>query len=157
MPPVPPRRRRARPVADAPVDALLARGEELARGWLLALLEEAPLQAAPAILTTDLAREAPRLCDALVRALADDRDLRRLAPGGALHELAGRTGRLAGAGAAVAAARAVDALCGVVWAALLEELRRPDGDLVADLSERLGQVGETIREAVLEAGVASGE
>ena len=34
----PPRRRRARPVADAPVDVLLPRAEDLAKGWLLALL-----------------------------------------------------------------------------------------------------------------------
>src|SRR5579875_2095575 len=92
-----PRRRRARPVADAPVDALLLRVEDLAKGWLLALLEHAPLDDAPAILGADLAREGPRICDAVVRALADERDLRRLEPGGAFEPLVGRIGQLAGA------------------------------------------------------------
>jgi hypothetical protein len=92
MSPGPPRRRRARPVADAPVDALLARSEDLAKGWLLALLEQAPLDSLPAILASELARVGPRLCDALVRALAVDDDLRRLEAGGALAPLAARTG-----------------------------------------------------------------
>ena len=77
------------------MDALLARSEELAKGWLLALLEEAPLDQAVAILTPDLAREGPRLCEAVVRALSDDEDLRRLATGGALELLASRVGELA--------------------------------------------------------------
>src|ERR1700733_14194285 len=110
MPPTPPRRRRARPVADAPIDALLPRVEDLAKGWLVALLEQAPLDDAPAILATDLSRDGPRLCDAVLRAISDDSDLRRLEPGGALRALAGRAGELAGARAPAAVARAVDAL-----------------------------------------------
>ena len=42
----PPRRRRPRPVADAPVAQLLARERDLAKGWLLAVLEEAELDEA---------------------------------------------------------------------------------------------------------------
>jgi len=68
----PPRRRRARPVADAPVDELLLRVEDLTKGWLLALLEQAALEDAPAILAADVARDGPRVCEAIVRALADD-------------------------------------------------------------------------------------
>ena len=85
MPHGPPRRRRARPVADAPIDALVLRAEDLAKGWLLALLEQAPLHDAHTILVADLSRDGPRVCDAAVRALGNDADLRRIEPGGALE------------------------------------------------------------------------
>jgi GGDEF domain-containing protein len=147
---MPPRRRRARPVADAPIDALLPRSEDLAKGWLLALLEQAPLDDAPAILATDLTRDGPRVCEAVLRAIADDTDLRRLEPGGVLTPLAARTGALAGAAAPAAVSRAVDALIGVIWAAVREELRGADGDLVAELTERLALIGELVRSAALE-------
>jgi GGDEF domain-containing protein len=150
MPPVLPRRRRARPVADAPVDALLPRAEDLAKGWLLALLEQAPLGDAPAILAADLSTDGPRICDAVVRAIGDDLDLGRLESGGTLRALVARTGKLAGAGAPATVSRAVDALSAVVWAAMREELRTPDGDLVGQLAERLALVSEIVREAALE-------
>ena len=150
MPPMPPRRRRARPVADAPIDALLPRSEDLAKGWLLALLEQAPLDDAPAILATDLTRDGPRVCDAVLRAIADDTDLRRLEPGGVLTPLAARVGELAGAAAPAAVSRAVDALVGVIWAAVRDELRGADADLVAELTERLALIGELVRSAALE-------
>ncbi|MFZ0042296.1 MAG: hypothetical protein WAK93_13380, partial [Solirubrobacteraceae bacterium] len=110
MLPVTPRRRRARPVADAPIDALLPQGDELAKAWLVALLEQAPLQDAASILATELTHEGPLLCQAVLRAVADDSDLRRLEPGGTLTALAARTGALAGASGPVAISRAVDAL-----------------------------------------------
>jgi GGDEF domain-containing protein len=150
MSPGPPRRRRARPVADAPVDALLGRSEDLAKGWLLALLEQAALDSLPAILASELARDGPRLCDAVVRALADDTDLRRLEPGGALEPLAARTGELAGASTAEATLRAVDALHAVAWGGVREELGgSPDPEQVAELAERLALVTELVRAAAL--------
>jgi GGDEF domain-containing protein len=147
---MPPRRRRARPVADAPIDALLPRSEDLAKGWLLALLEQAPLDDAPAILATDLTRDGPRVCDAVLRAIAHDTDLRRLEPGGVLSPLSARVGELAGASAPAAVSRAVDALVGVIWAAVRDELRGADADLVAELTERLALIGELVRSAALE-------
>jgi GGDEF domain-containing protein len=144
-----PRRRRARPVADAPLDELLARSEEIAKGWLLALVEEVPLERAPAILAADLARDGPRLCDAIARALADDSDLRRLEPGGALELLVSRTGELAGATVTETASHAVDVLHAVIWSAVREELRRPDPDQLVELAERLNQVIELVRAASL--------
>ena len=155
MPPMPPRRRRARPVADAPIDALLPRSEDLAKGWLLALLEQAPLVDAPAILSTDLTRDGPRVCDAVLRAIANDSDLRRLEPGGALTPLAARVGELAGAASPAAVSRAVDALVGVIWAAVRDELRGADADLVAELTERLALIGELVRSAALERSAAA--
>lgn len=149
MPSGPPRRRRARPVADAPLDALLERSEDLAKGWLLALLEQAPLDEAPQILAADLAREGPRICAAVLQALSSDSDQRRLEPDGALAPLAARAGRLAGAAGAEATVDAIDALHGVIWSALRSELRDPDPELVGELAERLAQVTALLRTAAL--------
>ncbi len=145
----PPRRRRARPVADAPIDALLVSAEDLAKGWLLALLEQSPLEAAPGILAADLARDGPRVCDAVVRALADDGDLRRIEPGGALEPLVSRAADFAGAPDAESASGAIDALHAVVWSALRSELPGPDAELISELSERLTRVTGLVRAAVL--------
>lgn len=145
-----PRRRPARPVADAPVDALLAHCDELAKAWLLALLDAAPLQRAPSVLTEALTREGPRVCEAAVRALADDRSLRVLESGGALRSLGGAVGPMTGARGPADASRAVDALHDVLWAALGDELRRPDAELVIALAQRLARVCAAIRDAALE-------
>jgi GGDEF domain-containing protein len=149
MPQGPPRRRRARPVADAPVDAVLAHADEVTKGWLFALLEQAPLAEAPAIVTADLAREGPMICAAIVRALAGDADLRLLEPDGPLEPLVSRTGSLAGAQEAEAISRAVDALGAVVWSALREELSSPDAEQLAELAQRLARVMELVRGAAL--------
>jgi GGDEF domain-containing protein len=149
MQPGPPRRRRARPVADAPIDALLTRTEDLAKGWLLALLEQAPLDESPGILAADLARDGPRVCDAVVRAIADETDLRRLEPEGALERLVAGVGELSGASGPEGASRAVDALHAVLWSALRDELRSPDPDQISEIAERLALVIELVRGAVL--------
>lgn len=151
MPPCSPRRRRARPVADAPIDALLPRVRDLAKGWLLALVEQAPLQHAPSVLGAGIAAEGPRLCDAVLRALADDLELRRLEPDGPLGGLASRVGELAGAGEdAVTIVRAIDALGGVLWTALRRELAgEDDPELISDLAERLALVCGLLRVAAL--------
>jgi GGDEF domain-containing protein len=151
MAPDVPRRRRARPVADAPIDVLLARNDELAKGWVLALVEAAPLHEAPRILTDVLTRDGPRVCDATLRALADEDDLRRISPGGALRPLVARVGEMTGAAGAGAAARAVDALHDVIWSALRAEIGGlPDPGLISDLAERLTLVCAAVRDAVLE-------
>src|SRR5690349_14470328 len=106
----PPRRRRARPVGDLPIAELVPRAEELTKGWLLAILEQTPLDEVSGVVTADLARDGPRICVAVLRALADDADLQRLSPAGALEPLASRTGALAGASTPDAVSQAVDAL-----------------------------------------------
>ncbi len=136
-------------MGDAPIDALLPRVEDIAKGWLLAVLEVAPLEDAPSILAADLARDGPRICEAVVRALADDDDLRRLEPGGALEPLVSLTGELTGAQAPEPVSRAVDALHGVIWSALRGELAGPDADEIAALTERLVLVTELVRAAAL--------
>ena len=155
MLPGPPRRRRARPVSDAPIETLLQQTEDLTKGWLLALLERAPLDDAPRILAADLTREGPRVCAAMLRAIADETDHRRLEPGGALQPLVARVGELAGAAGAAATSLAVDALHSVMWAALRSELRDPDPDLITELAERLSQVTGLMRAAALEHGSAA--
>src|SRR5690348_8563530 len=144
-----PRRRRPRPVVSAGVDALLLRGEELAKGWLLALVEDAPLEDAAAILAGEVARDGPRICDAVVRALYDEADLRRIDSEGVLEPLASRVGELAGAHSAETAAHAVRALEQVTWAALRAELAQSDPDLLADAAERLSLVAGLVLAAVL--------
>jgi GGDEF domain-containing protein len=157
MPVGPPRPRRPRPVADAPAEALLGRTEDLTKGWLLAWLEQLPLREAPAILAADLAREGPRVCEAAIRALADDAGLSRIEPGGALEPLVSRTGELAGAQGVEEAARAVETLRAVIWSALREELHRPHPDQIAELAERLAFVIEQVRGATLRRSDAPSE
>jgi GGDEF domain-containing protein len=128
---------------------MLLRGEDLAKGWLLAMLEDAPLDEAAAILAGDVSRDGPRICEAVVRAVSDESDLRRIEPGGVLEPLVSRVGELGGARTAEAAAHAVDVLRAVVWSALDGELARTDPDLLADAGERLSLIAELIRAAVL--------
>ena len=144
-----PRRRRPGPVVTEGVEALLPRDKELAKGWLLALIEDAPLEAAAAIMAGDVALDGPRICDAVVRAIYDEADIRRIERGGVLETLVSRAGELAGAGSAEADAHAVETLRRVVWSALRVELARDDPELLADAGERLSLVAELVRAAVL--------
>jgi GGDEF domain-containing protein len=125
------------------------RVDELAKGWLLALVEDAPLEDAAAIMAGDVARDGPRICDAVVRAVCDEGDLRRIERGGMLEPLVSRAGELAGADAVEAAAHAVETLRGVVWSALRAELSEDDPGLLADAADRLSLVAEQVRGAVL--------
>src|SRR4029077_9311809 len=150
---------RARPVADAPVDALLVRADELARRWAIALLLARPLQEMVEVPLEDLAREVPALCAQAIRALDSDGELERLAAGAesGSRGSAAWASRLAaptGAPDARAAVYEVEALRGVLWEALLEELERPifghaSARLVADLSDRLAHVCATPLAAML--------
>jgi len=142
--PVPP----ARPVADAPLDAL-ADAEALAKGWLLTLIAGAPLQQAAAVPAAELARDAPGLCAAMAAALASDEALVRLRAGGDLEPLAARAGRLAGAVDPAGTAGATAALRSVLWAAVTDGLRRPEPELVAALAARLGVVCDVVAAAAL--------
>jgi GGDEF domain-containing protein len=137
------------PISSAPVGTLLPRVDELAKAWLLALLEQRQFEDAPAILAAELVRDGPRLCAAVLGALADDRELRQLEHGGAHEQLASRAGELAGASEAEPSARAVDALWGVIWSAMRAQLDRPGADEVGALAERLALVTDLVRAAVM--------
>ncbi len=141
--------RRARPVAELPLVQLLERIEDLTKGWLLALIEDAPLDQAGAILAAGLVREGPRLCEGVLRALTDDEELRALDRGGQTGRLVFQAGELAGAADAEEAVRAIDALGSVIWAAALASLPDPEVDQVARLAERLGLVLREVRAAAV--------
>jgi GGDEF domain-containing protein len=139
---------RPRPVADVP-PAALADGVAAAKAWLLALVSAAPMDAVPSLPTADIAREAPPLCAAVLRATGSDRELARLVPGGDLAELAARAGRLAGAETPAAAAAAVGHLRSALWEALSPPSGRLDGAHVAALAARLAHVCDTVIQAAL--------
>jgi GGDEF domain-containing protein len=148
---------RARPVADAPVGALVDAAEDVAKAWLLELLAGAPLAAAADVRMAELAADGPALCAAVARALGDDGELARLGPGGDLAAAAARAGELAGARDPASAFAAVEALRRAVWEAALGELSRPPAALVADLADRLGAVCAAVTAAVLGAPAAAVE
>lgn len=141
---------RARAVAEAPLDALLADADDLARRWAIALIHARPLERIGEIPLEDFAREAPALCALAVRSLSSDVELERMAGMGSAagredSTPARKLGALAGARGGPAAVEAVEALRGVLWEALLAELRWPifdrsPGRLVADLADRLAYV-----------------
>ncbi len=141
---------RARAVADAPVDALLANADELARRWLIALIAARPLEQIAELPLDALAAAAPALCEQLVRALASDAELERLLDGA---DSSTRERAHAGAAAHVLAfgardasslAASVEALRSVVWRQALAELREPPVALVAELAERLAFLCATL-------------
>jgi hypothetical protein len=150
---------RARPVADAPIGAMLAKTDELARRWAIALIIARPLGQMADVPLEDFAREAPALCGAVIRALDSDAELLQLAAGGELSARDGvaqvsRFGALGWVPDARDAVQDVEALRGVLWEALLEEMHQPSFDrssarLVADLSDRLAHVCATALAALL--------
>jgi hypothetical protein len=128
----------ARAVADAPVEALLERSEELARRWAATLVLARPLDELARIPLADLARSAPALCEALTRALASDESLERLARGDSERAALAPLLDLANQPATLVAD--VEALRAILWEATLAALREPSARLVADLADRLSRV-----------------
>ncbi len=154
---------RAGPVAGLPLDALLARCDDLARRWAIALVLAQPMGRLGDVPLEDLAREAPGLCGELLRALASDAELERLTgatdSGRQDSAPARRLPMVSGASDAGVLAHAVEALRGVLWEALLEELPRPlfgqsSSHRVADLSDRLAYVCASALAAALAADAA---
>ena len=145
----PPRRRRPRPLPDAPVQGLLERSKELAKGWLIALVEELPLEDAGRIQMAELASDAPALCEWIALALADDAALARLAPGGPDEGIAARVGRVAGVTSPDAVSGVVEALRAVIWVELREAFADPSQEQLFELAERLAMAVELIRCAAL--------
>jgi hypothetical protein len=148
MPEAPFGARRPHPVADVP-PAALADGQAPAKGWLLALVAARPLRDAPALPMPDLARDAPALCAAVLRAVGSDADLQRIQPGGDLAGLVARAGELAGAGGPAATVAAVAALRGALWEALTVALAPLDAPTTAALAERLAFVCDAVTAATI--------
>jgi hypothetical protein len=127
------------PVERAEAELLAGRAQAVAKGWLLTLLERAPLDAVASIPAADLAAEGPAVCAAFARALGADAELDRLRLAGDLAPLVQRIPALTGAHAASETLAAVDALRACVWAAAIEA-RGTRSDDLAPLAERLAEV-----------------
>jgi GGDEF domain-containing protein len=152
---------RARPVADLPIEELTARADELARAWAVALILARPPSEIAEIPLEDIARDAPQICALLVQALASDTALARLTETDPGSASAPALGSIAGARDAASVVGAVEALRGVLWEALLDELRTPvfdraDAHLLADLADRLAYVCAITLAAALPAALARG-
>jgi GGDEF domain-containing protein len=142
--PFAPESRRPRPVAGLPaVDA-----RAIAKRWLLELVAAAPLEAAAALPTGDVAREGPGLASAVVEALGDDAALGRLAPGGNLSWMAARAAALAGAAEAGGAVEAAEALRRAGGASL-HAAGRIDPLTAAELADRLAHVCSLVAAAAV--------
>ena len=115
----------------------------MAKAWLVALIEAAPLRAAAGVPAASVAAEGPALCAAVLEALGSEAALDRLRPGGDRAGLAARAAQLAGADGPAGAVAALEALRAATW----DALRSDD----AQLAIRLAHVCAT----VLEAAVAS--
>jgi hypothetical protein len=124
---------------------VLARAEELARRWASALILARPLEAIGQLPLQELARDAPLLCAQVLRAVQSDVELERLSGRGAPsgHEQSAAARRLA----AITGARdpaelvdAVEALRGVLWEALIDQLTEPSARQVGDIADRLAYV-----------------
>src|SRR5829696_1297704 len=77
-PPAPPRPHRPLPIEWATAETLAGHAQSIAKGWLLLLLERAPLDAVGAIPAAELAAEGPAICAAAARALGSDVELARI-------------------------------------------------------------------------------
>jgi len=143
-----PRPARPVPIERADAELLAGRAQAIAKGWLLTLLERAPLDAIAAIPAAALASEGPAVCAAFSRALGSDAELDRLRPPGDLAAIVHRIGALAGAHDAAATVAAVEALRACVWAAALDARGKRQDDL-APLAERLAEVALTVTATAL--------
>jgi len=138
------------PVGRAEAELLAGRAQVIAKGWLLTLLERAPLDAVAAIPAADLAADGPAVCAALAHALGSDAELDRLRPDGDLVPLVHRIPALAGAHDPSAALAAIDALRACLWAAALDA-RGARTDSPAALAERLAEVALVVGSTALDA------
>ncbi len=152
---------RARPVLELPSEHLVSGAAELARRWAVALILVRPLEGVGAVPLETLIDEAPTLCAQVVRALESDLELDRLTGGAAPAARAGsaparRLAVVCGALDELEAVEAVEALRGVLWEALRDELRDPSARLVGDACDRLAYVCAETLAAGLEAMRAQG-
>ncbi len=146
---------RARAVAELACDPVLARSGELARRWAIALILARPPEAIDEVPLSSLAREAPPLCAQALRAVQSDVELERLtgrgAPSGREDSApAQRLAAICGAREAAALVDAVEALRGVLWEALLDQLSEPSARLVGDIGDRLTYVCAAALAAAME-------
>lgn len=157
-PPAPPRPHRPLPVAWTLAEALAGQAQSVAKGWLLLLLERAPLEAVGSIPAVELAAEGPAICAAAARALGSDVELARIGADGDLAPLVRRIGPLTASRDAAALVGAVDALRACVFAGALDAGgEQPDAAAVAALAERAAEVGAALAATAIGAVATDGE
>jgi GGDEF domain-containing protein len=139
---------RARALADAPVDVLAPRGDQLASAWAAALVITRPLQRIGDLALGDLALDGAAVCVGALRALESDPALSELVASRAPSRLGAIAGAEADAAAVVAA---VEALRSVLWHALGAELGEAPPRLLLDAADRLAYVLAALTEAALAA------
>jgi len=132
---------------DERLGRLLEAAEELAKRWLLMLLDERPLGAAAELPLERFAADAPRVCERVLRALGSDAELERLRerradPDGDDRGVAAIVGVSDGPGLV----EAIEALRTAMWGAIAETL--PDAASPA-LANRLAQVCSALAAAAL--------
>jgi diguanylate cyclase (GGDEF)-like protein len=145
--------RRLHAVLDAPLTRLEQSRDELAKAWLLRVLERAPLSDIERIPTERIVRELPDLISDIVRAVA------RSAAGSPVdlltadaEERASRLASLSGRDAHAPAdlARDIAALHSVMIAALGRELQDEEARVLVDAAERFATVFGAIQAAAAE-------
>jgi len=145
-------------VPGLPVDGLIARAPELARSWAVALIAELPLGRIGEIPLKEIASGAPALCTHVLRALSSDEDLARLtgqggasARGGVVPAL--ELPRVTGSRDGADLARSAEALRGVIWDGLLDEMLRASARETGEAADRLAYVCSSTLAAALAAAV----
>lgn len=141
------------------VEPLVGRAQTIAKGWLLLLLERAPLDAVGTIPAAALAADGPALCAAVLRGLGSDAELGRLRPDGDLAALVGRLGPLCGAHDAPATVAAVEALRACIWSTALETAPSHTRDpyVIGHLADRLAAVTAVVTASALPAAAVPAE
>ena len=134
-----------------PIARLDKSRDELAKAWLMRLIERSSLDEIGDLPTERIARELPQLIGDVLRVVADDSaDPGELTPeqyerAAALAELRAGSER-----SAAVLARDIAALQAVIMRALREELDTIDPEVFADTAERLAEVTGTIQAAAAE-------
>jgi len=138
---------------------VLARREEIAGRWVIALVGSRPLEDLGDLSLEPLARRAPQLCERLIGAVGSDRALERLRGGASTSGHAGGDdaaatgiGELVGARTPAELVDALELLRGVLCEALVEGLPGLGPRQTADLYERVAHVCATTLAAALSGG-----
>ena len=130
-----------RPLADAPVESLLASANELARDWLIEVVAQIELEDVPSLEVGPLVTDGPELYRAMTAALAADSALAALRRGGRMELLLRRVLMAAARGRSDEVPSVAESLRRVLLSAALARADpRPSADLVAALSDRVAHV-----------------
>src|SRR5687767_8832121 len=144
---------RPRPVADPVVGALAERPDDVARRWLVALVEGRPLADAASVPVAEFARRAPGVCRAVLEAVGAEDALDGLAAGPAADDLATLAGSRAGPDVVTAA----EALRRALREAAADELPGADTDVLVALTDRLAHVCAQLAAGAMAGQAAAGE